>query len=248
MTDAAPLILVINLDRSTERLASATVAFGAFNLPFRRLSAVDAAALTSEQIDKAYDADNNRRHYFAPLHVGEIACFMSHRLAWRELLASDAPFAAVFEDDAVPSVRLPGVLDGLMRRSSGWDIVKLHGSSSEAAVSLGPIAEGTDLVRPWLVSLSGAAYCVTRAGAGKLLRGTVPFYRPLDVALQHWWEHGLELLAVRPDAAAVAEFATGSTVKSHRERRWDERLGREIRRPLFRARLALRSAWEWARY
>ncbi len=241
---ADALLLVINLDRSADRLAAADAAFGALGLPFRRLPAVDAAALTPAAVAEAYDAAANARDYFAPLHPGEVACFLSHRRAWADLLASEALFAAVFEDDAAPSARLPAVLAALAGHTRDWDVVKLHGSSTEASATVGPLGAETALVRPWIVSLSGAAYCVSRAGAAKLLAGTAPFRRPLDVELQHWWEHGLDLLAVRPHAAAVARFPTGSTIRPHRARRRGERLMRELRRPLFRVRLALRSVWE----
>ncbi len=246
MTGPVP-ILVINLDRSAARLAAVQAGFGAVGLPFRRLPAVDAAALAPEAVALAYDGAGNARAYFAPLHAGEVACFLSHRRAWAAVAEVGAPFAAVFEDDAVPTGRLPGVLDALAGRPVDWDVVKLHGSSAQGAVRLGELAPGTALLRPWLVSLSGAAYCVSRRGAERLMAATAPFRRPLDVELQHWWEHGIDLYAVRPDAARVVPMPGGSTIGAHRLHGRRERLRREVGRPLFRARLALRSAWEGAR-
>ncbi len=236
----APLLL-INLDRSTERLACASEEFERLGLAMTRLPAIDGRRLSTAQLSAAYDPILNRRRYFAPLHRGEIACFLSHRLAWERIVASGARFGVVFEDDVVLGHKLPAVLTALDARPLDWDVVKLFSANIRVAQEIASLAEGVRLVRPWVVALSGAAYCVSGRGAQKLLAGGWPITRPIDVELQHWWEHDLVTLAVEPSVASVRDTLGGSTISVHGARGPLERLSREIRRPVHRAKLALRS-------
>ena len=90
---------VINLDRAPERLAETARLFEGAGLAFERVPAVDARALSREELRKAcrpvrFYLANARR-----VRTGEIACTLSHRKAWRAAFADGAPAAAVFEDD-----------------------------------------------------------------------------------------------------------------------------------------------------
>ena len=198
-------LFVINLDRSVERLALAQAQFDRLGLRVKRVAAVDADSLDGATTAATFDAAANQRRYFAPLHPGEIACFLSHRKAWDAVVASGAPFGVVLEDDVVLSDRFGEVLDALAGRPVGWDVVKLYSASMHASLPVADLAEGLRLARPWVVALSGAAYCISRRGALVLLAETRTVARPVDVELQHWWEHGLEVLAADPDCRPLGD-------------------------------------------
>lgn len=90
--------LVINLDRSPERLAHCHEQFGRLNLEFERVAAVDAHSLPQSELDKI----GLHKDWPKPSN-SEFACFMSHRKCWELLVAGTDDYAAIFEDDIILS-------------------------------------------------------------------------------------------------------------------------------------------------
>jgi glycosyl transferase family 25 len=88
-------------------------------------------------------------------------------------------------------------------------------------------------------SLTGA-YIVSRRGAQKLLGRRIPFGRPIDVDLRHWWECDLRVLGVDPYPVRGAPSSRFSTIE-------DRAVVPERRRRLARIWLQLRysvlNAW-----
>ena len=92
-------LMVINLARATQRLASVQDLFAGAGLDFTRVEAVDAAGLSKADLAAAcppvrFYLANARR-----ARPGEIACALSHKKCWQEAFADGTPLAAVFEDD-----------------------------------------------------------------------------------------------------------------------------------------------------
>ncbi len=108
---------VINLDRAPERLARVRAQLQQLQLPFTRLAAVDARALTPEQRAALDEPAYRRKHGMSPV-PGELGCYLSHVAVMRAFLASDATFALVLEDDVLLKPSLPAVLQGLMRHAA----------------------------------------------------------------------------------------------------------------------------------
>lgn len=90
--------LVINLDRSPERLAHCHEQFGRLNLEFERVAAVDARSLPQSELDKI----GLHKDWPKPSN-SEFACFMSHRKCWEILVAGTDDYVAIFEDDIILS-------------------------------------------------------------------------------------------------------------------------------------------------
>src|SRR5690606_3854414 len=93
MSNTSYQTYLINLDRATERLEMMENEFNRIQLPFIRISAVDAKNLDKEsfQVKNRYDRD---------LLPGEIGCFLSHVKTLKTFLDSDKDFAVIIEDDA----------------------------------------------------------------------------------------------------------------------------------------------------
>lgn len=165
-------VLLINLDRSVERLAMFRGQAETLGLTFERLPAVDAVTLTTAR---------------GPLTPGETACFESHRLAWRRLVESGEPWQAVFEDDA--HLRPP--ITALLRADdwipAGIDLVKLETFNVPVRLSVtGTSAHGVSLHRLRSPHLGSAGYIIARDYAADLLRRTEDvgdFTLPVDWAL-----------------------------------------------------------------
>ncbi len=95
------LNIVINLDRSPERLEKTKKEFDKWGLTFERLAATDGRLMTQDEVDARKQPYAERRYFLKELTRGEIGCFMSHYRAWEKLLESDQDWAFICEDDLV---------------------------------------------------------------------------------------------------------------------------------------------------
>jgi glycosyl transferase family 25 len=171
------IALVINLARAPERWSSMARQAAERGLAIERLEAVDGrdpAALAASAA-----APGNR------LSPGEIACFESHRAAWRRIADGDAPFGLVLEDDVFLAPALADVLAGLPRAAGGLDIVKLNAHPRGMLVRTAPLARvaGRALVRPAQGTSDSSAYVISRGFAARALAIHTGYTLPLDLAL-----------------------------------------------------------------
>ena len=231
-------VYVINLDRSTDRLARISAALHAVGLAFERVPAIDASELDAAISERVYDTQTNRRNYLAPLSPQEVACFLSHRLAWQTFLsARNDPFAIFLEDDASPLFGDPRLqlLEQTFADSGRAQIIKLYHPPCARMPNC------TELERPLVPPLGAVAQAMNRAAAQALLKFTERFHEPVDLALQRCWDHGVRVTVARP--LWFGEAAGSSTVRPRRQRPHEGRLMREIRRPLFQLRRRFQAVW-----
>ncbi|NAR64329.1 glycosyltransferase family 25 protein [Acinetobacter haemolyticus] len=87
-------ILMINLERSKDRLEQQIEQFNKLGLVFERLPAVSIADF-SEQVYQDLAFGGQR-----PMKQSELACFLSHKKAWEYVIEVNQP-CAILEDDAV---------------------------------------------------------------------------------------------------------------------------------------------------
>lgn len=113
--------LVINLDRSTDRLAHCQSQFERLHIGFERVQAVDGRTLSREVIDSIY----LRKDWPKPTD-SEFACFMSHRKCWELLANSDEKYAVIFEDDIILVENAINFLENIDWIPEDIDILRLE--------------------------------------------------------------------------------------------------------------------------
>jgi glycosyl transferase family 25 len=110
---------VINLDRSTDRMAAISQQLHALAMPFERVPAVDGL-----------DVPADLASYFAHIALRKapiidhraIGCYASHLKTYRRIMDGQASSALVLEDDAILPSNLPALLQSLLRDlPCGWD-------------------------------------------------------------------------------------------------------------------------------
>lgn len=168
---------VINLDRAAGRWASVAGLAAERGLTLERIAAVDGrdpAALAAAAAAPG-----------SGLAPAEIACFESHRLAWRRIAAGDAAFGLVLEDDVFLAEGIAGFLDALPGAAGGLDLVKLNAHPRGMLVHLQPVAEidGRQLLRPAQGTSDSSAYVISRDFAARALALHDGYRRALDLAL-----------------------------------------------------------------
>ena len=149
---------------------------------------------------------------------GTVACFLSHRLVWAEMIKRKLKQAIVFEDDVIPTQFDPAILNinlaefGLEQlRLEQWEVWngKAHMACKEFVIPLlGRQAVGTP-------TAGTGCYIVTLAGAEKLYRAK-EFWFTVD----HFdvWErlYGLKTAVLRPamftQADAISDIDTRTSL------------------------------------
>lgn len=149
-------VLVINLDRRQDRLASVSRQLDAAGISFERIAAIDGTAFPRSSVG---------------ISGGMVACHLSHRLAWRALLSSGAPHALVLEDDVVLSKKFAAFL-AAPPLTDDADLVRLETMPRLVQFSRkfvrGPA--GCNLHRLRTPHYGSAAYILSARAAAALLR------------------------------------------------------------------------------
>ena len=236
------LTLVINLDRAPERLQRVSQQLQRVGLSWVRLPAVDARVLSPEQ-NACLDAPAYRRkHGMEPL-AGELGCYLSHVEAMRRLLASDAAYALVLEDDVLVTDRLPAALAGLMAQPARWDVVKLSAVHSGTPTPVFEVAPGQQLAVMLSRCTGSSAYLINRRAAEAYARELLPMSLPYDHVFDQGWRFGLKVRLLTP-TPCLHDDQTASTIGApvgpSRKFHWSQRgsayayrLGNEWRRLIY---------------
>jgi glycosyl transferase family 25 len=191
---------VINLDRAPDRLERISGQLQRLALPFTRLPAVDARALTAAQRAALDEPAYRRKHGMTPI-PGELGCYLSHVEAMRLFLAGSAEFALVLEDDVLLLDSLPAVLQGLLRHADRWDMVKLSAVHSGTPQPVLEVIPGHSLAVMLSRCTGASAYLLNRRAARAYLDGPrplLPMQLPYDHVFDQGWRFGLKVRLVTP--------------------------------------------------
>jgi len=243
---------VINLDKDTVRWQRINEHLQDQGIEAERVDAVYAADLPSEDIAKVYNNQINEQQFFLPLKPAEIGCFMSHLKTLHSFLAQEEkPYAVILEDDvefigpaedyhaqwlSAVQTEKPIMLKLYARRPiDGKHTYKLLGANS---------------VRPRLVPLGTQAAVINRAAAEQLLATWQQFGMPVDVAYQHWWQHGVEVQVTVPNHInEISEEVGGSNISNKQTLPFSYKAKRELKRSWYRLMLSIKSRYNyWLSY
>ncbi|KAA0971797.1 glycosyltransferase family 25 protein [Aureimonas fodinaquatilis] len=184
----------INLDSAVERRAYMEEQGRKIGLPLERLPAVKADTIAPSLMQGLGQS------WERPLTPSELACFLSHRAAWWQVLAENRPML-VLEDDAVLSSELPAAI-AAAENLSGIDFLNFEDFDRRRFVRRGgamPLMPGVSLVSSARDKAGSAAYMLWPSGARKLLALSERRAAPADAFL-----HAEARLASRISEPALA--------------------------------------------
>ncbi len=209
-------IYIISLTRETERRAVCKAAMEALGLPFTFFDAVEGARLSDADLTGAYDADKNQRQFKRPLSAPEIGCYLSHYALWKRVGEGELPGAVVLEDDFDADEALPVLLGEISRLELGASLVKLDSEKRVSGKPVIDLAGGYRLIAPRSVPGHTLGYVISREAAANLAGKALPFARPVDMDLKHWWEFDISILMVQPPVLRLHETRAESAIESSR--------------------------------
>lgn len=204
-------IFAINLDTEVDRWEELAGSAGAAGLSLHRVSAVDGRALPIENwsgVDFAAARVQNGREILPT----EYACYQSHLTALRAFLDEDKPYGLIIEDDVAFDENTSHRIEAIIAAVPQFDAIKLtthrNGLFMRAVTTSCGDEIGRALHGP---QGSAAAYLVTRRGAQKLISKLATMALPWDIALERFWDSGLEVYSVHQN---VLSFTSRSAVSS----------------------------------
>lgn len=116
-----PRVLVVNLDKSTDRWGMCTEEFAKQNVEAERFPAVLGKAMSEEERNE--NCTFGARYFCT---AGMIGCFMSHLGIWKKVVEEDIPHVVVLEDDMVLYPNFSEKLNVLLQElPEGWDVCLL---------------------------------------------------------------------------------------------------------------------------
>ena len=197
---------LINLDRSTDRLAKMEAQAQRIGLKFERVPAVLGTAVPEHLRDKFYvDGQITPR-----LKPGEVGCYASHLLIYEAVRKRNLSHALVLEDDVVLEDDLIEVAKKVLDAApSGWDIIKLCNNTTRTAMSVAQIGS-RHLVRYVRQPYLTGGYLVSASGASKMFSPSVRT-SAIDVDIRLPWRFGLEVFGVLPEPVKV-DFSDRSII------------------------------------
>ena len=204
-------IFIINLDERPDKFKNAENQLVTQGLICERISAIRGSNLTEEQIQQAYDSTANKKHYMKTMSVGEIGCYMSHRATWQKIVDENLDYAIILEDDCKlePDFHL---LPTLLAQLKDWDYIKLTGPRGRKKIqSTAKISNGYSIAHYNKIPISTPGQVVSLKGAKTLLDNSQPFFRPVDVDLQQYWEKKIDIIGIEPKLVDTAGFDSDIT-------------------------------------
>lgn len=172
-------ILVINLDRSPERMAFMARQLEDLDLDFIRLPATDGANIDDAEFERLANT------YMRPITRSELACLCSHARAWQHCADRDRP-VLVLEDDAFLSARLPDFLADFPTLKT-HDIVNVETQGTTKWISKTPAvsaqASGVVLFELYIDRGGSVGYIVLPNAARALLERAKHYAAPSDAFL-----------------------------------------------------------------
>lgn len=205
-------VYLINLDRSPDRLATASRHFNDAGIPFQRIAGF-AASKEDVSVIQIDQAAFTKIHGRKSIRKGEIGVYQSHLRAINTFLESDKDFAIILEDDVFPLPHAVSSIEQLIAWESDWDIVPLFHFHSGGPVTLKHNANLKLTVHLAHIS-SAAAYMINRRAGQVLMQHMAVQKACVDHALFENWSHGLRLRGILPMAMQLNAQANISTINS----------------------------------
>jgi glycosyl transferase family 25 len=207
------MVLLINLERSTQRRVQMEARLREVGLDHRILPAVDGAA-HQEALRQTVDAPAFRWHTGRDALPGEMGCYHSHLNAWQALLDSPHRFLLVLEDDMVFHPDFAAALSTALRGAEHWDMLKLAKIRAKQPISQGQL--GDYQLNAYIGAATGfGAYLIQRATAQRLLPHLLPIRAPIDRELEQVHRHDIRHFGLEPFPAQPRDEGISTITGEH---------------------------------
>lgn len=145
--------------------------------PVEHLPEIEAAALIGTPVELLTRSEVMAKGDVR-MSMAEVACYLAHLQAWRELWESGEKHALILEDDTAPLVDFDAFKSEVESWGSGWDAVQAEWSTPGSLHNLGFHPK---MARAHACGYGAMAYVVSRLGARKMIDPGI--VKPADLIL-----------------------------------------------------------------
>jgi len=234
--------IVIHLRRAVGRRPQVGRLQALLPFPVDVIDAVDGHALSGGAIRRVVAPQLHYPRYPFDLSPTEVACFLSHRKAWQQIVDEGLDAGLVAEDDAaIASPLFTDVVGVALDRLAPEEFVRFpHRERREQGAIVRRHGLG-HVMEPSLPALGMVMQLVGREAARRLLQASQIFDRPVDSYVQMHWIHGARVLSARPIVVReIGGQLGGSVIHAPREGLFDK-VVHEVQRPLLRLAVSIES-------
>ena len=198
-------VLVINLNRSKERLDKMEKLFSQENL--MRIEAIDGIQWSSGSCDKEGKPLFNKNKLSSlykqgilgrkaldrwPIIPAEVGCSLSHLKVWEYIIEKEIPWTIVLEDDIKPTPYLKGTLQESIEKQfkvpDDAEVIFLAGANNPWNAVV------VDSQNKFIKGYGTFAYAISLRGALRAYRAMTPMYFPIDI---QWFARAFKEAEIR---------------------------------------------------
>ena len=229
--------LLIHLERAHERRTHLEKIIPLVKMDAKIIDAIDALKL-SKACSDLYLPRLIEPPYHSTLKASEIACFLSHRKAWRHIVENNIEAALVLEDDAnILDPAFSNSISLALKNINSGDFIRFPVKNREEPRRIISERFGSILFEPKEIKLGMVAQIITQDAARSLLEATLNIDRPVDCFLQMRWIHNVSVLSVWPSGIEEVSSTLGGSMINYKISGFGK-LRREIMRPIYRRKIS----------
>lgn len=240
-------VWAVSLKSRADRRTRLSLDLDKLGIPFQFFDAIDGRQMTAGEV-----AAMSPRRFLSQgreLSLTEIGCAASFRALMGKIANGSDEFVAIFEDDANPDQRTVRFLEAeVLRKLPKFDIFHLDYRSSRKKALLVAREQNENIFAPLKSGFGCAGQIVTKEGAGKIFRGLVPLYAPLDDQIfREARIPGLAILQITPGIVRTNGLPTNMLDKNIEPRSIGNSFWRKISRFQRTIRSVVRfgQTWGW---
>jgi len=197
-------VQVVNLERAVERRRRMTALLTERGVPFEFFPAMSGSS-APEALRRKYDSAERIRRFGYDLSDAEIGCALSHQACVRRAYEAGWDRVVVMEDDVTLADDFAEVLERVLGLHQRYELVRLWGGRNRPTRFRARLTAGRTLERLLAPPCGAVCHALSRRGMEKFLRSQERVVMQVDVAMDRYWENGLETFAVRPYPVGLAD-------------------------------------------
>jgi glycosyl transferase, family 25 len=206
---------VIHLKRATQRRAHVEMLLAGAPCKTVIFDAVDGQAMTEADFRSVLSEKPLLRPAY-PFQVGrgEVACFLSHRAIWHQMVENGIDQALVLEDDVALGDDFKAAFDFASTFVGLDGFVQFQTRTIRDTAETVEQKDGLRIIRPNVVPRRTSAQLVGRSAAERLLAKCQKIERPVDGFLQLLWETQQPIHCVIPSGVTdMTDMVGGTTIQ-----------------------------------
>ncbi|AYV83999.1 MAG: glycosyltransferase family 25 [Hyperionvirus sp.] len=211
-------IFIINLKARRERKRLAVREMRKHNISAEVVNGIDGNSLDRGELIRHGLIDDETG--YRKLRKGEIGCYFSHLRCWELIWRTGKEYGIVLEDDVVLDDNFRGKFNRLLSDLEGvrWDYICLGRRCNRRWFNDRDCDHGKEIVKniyyPSLMGYATFAYVIKRDVIKRLMKGTFPIAKPVDVVVLEENDKGeIKSVILGRDLIRVRNIEDSDTVK-----------------------------------